>query len=146
MFSAAWQYTSVYIITASKVSNTRIIGNAVPQMQNGRDMVGFSYEGTTLNLYPLALKSELAKMQGGQVTGITLAANSQTEVTVTLKHAFASGTDYVAVASVEYYSNPQLLSAVIIRSKAFNSFVCRIYNSSSNSETDVKLNWVVMPV
>lgn len=59
VFSATWQSNSAYIITASKVSNTRIIGSAVPQMQNGKDMVGFSYEGTTLNLYPVALKSDV---------------------------------------------------------------------------------------
>lgn len=58
VFSATWQSNSAYIITASKVSDTRIIGSAVPQMQNGKDMVGFSYEGTTLNLYQIAARAD----------------------------------------------------------------------------------------
>ncbi len=104
-----------------------------------------AFAGTT-NQAISTLNSNLTKIQSGQVTGITLAANSQTEVTVTLKQAFASGTDYVAVASIEFYSTAQTFSAVLIRSKSYNSFVCRIYNSGSSDATDVKLNWVVMPV
>ena len=93
-----------------------------------------------------SLNSNLAKMQAGQVTGITLTGNAQTEVTVTLKNSFSGGNDYIAVASIEYYGNPSQTSAVLIRNKAYDSFVCRIYNSNSAALTDVKLNWVVMPV
>lgn len=65
--SATWQSQSVYVIVANKVSNTRIIGNATPQMQNGKDMFAFSLEGTTVNIYPIALNDNFANYQNQSI-------------------------------------------------------------------------------
>lgn len=74
--NATWQSQSVYVIVANKLSNTRIIGNATPQMQNGKDMIAFSLEGTTVNIYPLALNSSITQISKVTVTGTTSSGGS----------------------------------------------------------------------
>ena len=93
-----------------------------------------------------ALNSQIKKIQSGQVTDITLAANAQTEVQVSLPTNYSGGNAYLAVATLEFYGTANLFSPVLIRDKSANGFVCRIYNSNSTAATGAKLNWITMEI
>ena len=105
-----------------------------------------TYLNGTWSWERLALKSDVdARVQSGRVTNVTLAANAQTEITVTLPISYNGGNDYSAVANIEYYGSTSINSACLIRNKLSGSFVIRVYNSGAE-ETGVVIDWVVVKI
>ena len=76
---------------------------------------------------------------------VTIAANAQTEVEITLPVNFSGGSDYIAIANVNYYGTAKDLSGVLIRNQLATSFWCRIYNAGTNN-LDAQINWIVVRV
>lgn len=100
---------------------------------------------------PGSLNSNLAKiinggLQAGQVTGISLEANAQTEVTVNIPVGYNSGNDYIAVANLEFYGSANQFSSVLIRNKYGSSFTCRIHYTGTTAITSAALNWMTMKI
>ena len=89
-------------------------------------------------------KLEDLKIQRGQVTGISIPAKSQVEVTVSLPQNYAGGTSYIAIANVYFYGPADAFTAVLIRSQQANQFVCRIKSTYSDTLNDVALNWITV--
>ena len=84
------------------------------------------------------------QIQRGIVTGISLPANSQTEVTVNLPRNYPGGKDYVAFANLQFYGGANMFEPVLIRSQYASQFICRVYNKHTATIEDVSLNWMTI--
>lgn len=84
------------------------------------------------------------QIQRGIVTGISIPANSQTEVTVNLPHNYSGGNAYVAFANLQFYASANMFEAVLIRSQFANQFICRVYNKHTATIENVSLNWMTI--
>lgn len=79
-------------------------------------------------------------VQFGRQAIANLAANAQTEVTVTLPTNYNGGDRYAAIVQPVVYTRADYIHC-IIRSKTATGFVVRVYNASSSAITDAYLDW-----
>ena len=75
---------------------------------------------------------------------VTLTADSQTEVTITLPVSYQSATDYIVVCSVLAYALAEYFT-VVVREQYAASFVVRVHNGAS-ANVPASINWIAMSV
>lgn len=99
-------------------------------------------QGKALNeAIPLSTKLGGKQVQWGHKE-ISLAANSQTEITVTMPLNYQGGNDYMAIVTPVIYTAANTIS-FIIRDKTSASFVVRIYNAGGSAANGY-LDWITI--
>ena len=89
--------------------------------------------------------TQIMPLQSGVKTGVSLAANGQTEVNITLPTPYlGGGTSYAVIASIVIWSSADKFPYVV-RDKGQASFTLRVYNATSSTAT-VEIDWITVPV
>lgn len=86
--------------------------------------------------------TQLPIIQRGCKKSVSLSANSQTEVSVSLDTPIL--TDYVVSAEIVFYGSANTF-AMIVRDRGQSSFTLRVYNSNNVAVT-VEIDWIAIPV
>ena len=122
-----------YLTTADVVNNLTSSATNAPLS---------AAQGKALNeAIPLSTKLGGKQVQWGHKE-ISLAANSQTEITVTMPLSYQGGNDYMAIATPVIYTAANSISCVI-RDKISTSFVVRIYNAAGSAANGY-LDWITI--
>lgn len=86
--------------------------------------------------------TQLPLIQRGCKKSVSLSANSQTEVSITLDTPIL--TDYVVSTEIVFYGSANTFSK-IVRDRGQSSFTLRVYNSNNVAVT-VEIDWIAIPV